>query len=81
MKDFNNCLIVYIEIDVTDNIDSKAIISYNDFKIWKLVNEILILYLFALFFFLEILIDLIFLMTSLKKKKNLKLPLFTSLTF
>ena len=51
MKDFNNCLIVYIEIDVTDNIDSKAIISYNDFKIWKLVNEILILYLFALFFF------------------------------
>ena len=33
MKDFNNCLIVYIEIDVTDNIDSKAIISYNDFKI------------------------------------------------
>ena len=51
MKDFNNCLIVYIEIDVTDNIDSKAIISYNDFKIWKLVNEILILYLFAFFFF------------------------------
>ena len=31
-------LVVYIEKDVVDNIDSETIISHNDFKIWKLVK-------------------------------------------
>ena len=35
---FNNCLVLYIEKDVANNIDSETIISHNDFKIRKLVK-------------------------------------------
>ena len=34
----NDCLVVYIEKDVVDNINSEIIILHNDFKIWKLVK-------------------------------------------
>ena len=43
---------MHIKKDVTDNINSETIISYNNFKIWKLVKENLKLYVFEYVFIL-----------------------------